>query len=400
MEIEYRAEAVMDEDEYADNNVSKTVTTLVRKNTLPVVEIEGETDENVVTISWEKPVAKMTMPVTDSFEDYSAYATNNFGEWLTYDGDGCETDFSKFWNHIANAKAAMAFEVWDNSQVEADGFFNGVVNAESYTAHNGDNALIAFTAVEQSWFGDKYPTANDNWLISPLVAGATDVEFFIKGFGTVNPETFEVLYTEDADVNTDDFNTDNFILLGKFSHLGKDWRSVKVTLPADAKRFAIRHTTESNSSGIMIDDVTYTPASGNEKDITAKGYNVYRDGKFIAFVENEEFSEKRYEKGLYIYYVTTLWNEGESAASNKFYAEVENDSPSLGVGSVDGNSASVFAGRGYIDVVVPVVSEVTVTDISGATAFRGKVDDNIRISLEKGVYVVSVDGRSAKVIVR
>lgn len=395
--LEYNAVAEMDTDMFTDNNNSDTATTFVKINTLPVVELEGEVNDNTVDITWSKPEPRMTAPLTDGFEDYSAYALNNFGDWITYDADGKETDFSKFWPQITNAKAPMAFEVWDVAQVEKDGFFSGLVDKDPYMPHTGDKALITFTAVDNDWFGE-FPAANDNWLISPVVTGGTDLEFYIRSLQSSNPETIEVLYTEEESIDAAAPAVDSFRLIDKFSIQDKDWRSIKVTLPLEARRFAIRHTTEKNGFQIMIDDVTYTPAQGNEKAIEPKGYNVYRDNVLVATVNEEAFDEHLSDKGVYVYHVTTLWDAGESMISNPFYAEIEKDDSA--VESAGSDSVEILTGAGFIEIRTPQSIAVRVNEVSGVTVFNDNVNGNAHVAATPGMYIVTVGTCSQKVIVR
>ncbi|MDE7414383.1 MAG: SMP-30/gluconolactonase/LRE family protein [Muribaculaceae bacterium] len=395
--LTYRAEIIMDSDENPSNNVSADVETQVKVNLMPTVEIEGEVVDNTVALTWEKPAGEMIVPLTDDFEDYSAYALSNFGDWITVDVDGKNTIFSKFNNTITNAKAPMAFEVWDNEQVEKDGYYDFGVNKDAYVARSGNKMLITWSAMEESWFGE-VESENDNWLISPVAIGGTDMEFYAKAASEYSPETIEILYTEEEDIDAENFDADKFVKIADYTLLNNSWRSIRLVLPLEAKRFAIRHTTKSGSSHLMIDDITFVPAEGSLKEVTNEGYNVYRDGELVAKVNEESYSELLKKKGVYVYHVTALCPEGESMFSNKFYAEIESDFS--GVLSMDEDGISMKSGNGFIEISIANPTQVSIASLNGHLLYNSQVTGTSRIMLDKGIYVVTLNGRSVKINVK
>ncbi len=394
--IKYEAVAVFGADEFEANNSCEPAYVFVKGNTMPVVEIEGEVDDNgTVSLSWNRPEGVMPVPVTDSFEDYSPYALSDFGPWVTYDADGATTDFSKYWPALTNAKAPMAWEVWNNEQVEADGFYEGIPQRESFEAHSGNSCLISFTAIEFSFFGE-VPSINDNWLISPEVIGATEVEFWIRSLQTVNDETIEVLYSTEDALDAAEPDVTAFEVLKTVNVPGNDWRKVSVTLPVDARRFAIRQTTQYNGHILMLDDITYVPAEGSVRNINLTGYKVYRNNTEVAVVDTESFSETLAEDGLYTYYVTTLWDAGESCVSNVFYADIE-----TGVAQMEGDVLlTVVSGQGTLTLKSVAPVEVRVVGTDGITYLDTVVDGVTGLTLPAGIYMVTTGEQTIKVIVK
>lgn len=390
--LEYRAEAVMDNDEYPANNVSSTMSTFVKRNTLPCVELEGSIENATVSLEWDAPAPFMAAPVTDSFEDYAAYALNNFGGWITVDVDATNTQFSKYWNTITNARAPMAWEVWDNDQLGKDGFFDFIVNRESFSAHSGHSALINFTAVENSWLGE-VPGVNDDWLISPEVVGGTDMSFWMKSLSTVNPETIELYYTT-ASIDESNPDISLFTLIDSYSLMG-DWRQVTTVLPADTKRFAIRHCTQSNGYITMLDDFEFTPLSGELAPVTINGYNVYRNDVLIASVNEPGFTDTLAEAGDYNYYVTTVCSEGESGASNIYVTKYIS---SITPGSSD--NVKVSARAGSIDIKTASATRCTVYTTNGNVIFEGTVKGNASVAVIPGVYIVATPTSKVKILVK
>jgi hypothetical protein len=71
----------------------------------------------------------------------------------------------------------------------------------------------------------------------------------------------------------------------------------------------------------MVDDVTYMPKSG-----VIKGYNIYRDGELIAFVEGENttYVDASSNSGSHNYNVSVVYEDDESAFSNTATVYVPN----------------------------------------------------------------------------
>ncbi len=392
----YAAQVEYADDMNEDNDASEVMVVFVKRNSIPTVEIWGEPSENQesLTLYWEPAEKTMVVPTTDDFEDYSAFALDNFGGWHTLDVDGKKTYYLKYWDVMPNKKAPMAFEVWDNVEVEDLGFFTWVnTDPERYAAHSGNKALIAFTAMEEGWIGDE-PVQNDNWLFSPEVLGGTDVSFFAKRLSSVTTENLEVYYTTDKNAGFTVPDLEKYTLIDSFIIDEEGWNEYTVTLPADAVRFAVRHCTDGGHI-LMLDDFTFTPAEGSVKEVKVNGYNIYRDGKLIGNTEATEYSDKPAASGQYVYFVTTATEVGESAASNIYYGEVI-----LSVEGIASGNVAVRTAKGTITVVTPEAADCSIVATNGTKVFSGKVDGEKNISCGAGVYVVTVEKTSIKVIVK
>jgi hypothetical protein len=87
-------------------------------------------------------------------------------------------------------------------------------------------------------------------------------------------------------------------------------------VPEGTSYFAVRCIRRSVM--LMVDDFTFAPAATDEAPRTLTGYNVYCDGKMIAFVPVPETSytgEKADNSATY--YVTAVYEQGESLPSNE-----------------------------------------------------------------------------------
>ena len=192
-----------------------------------------------------------TMTVTEDFEDTNTFPTfglggitstqhtGAFGDWTIYDSTGSRVwgsnDFT--WTNTNEPQAWMPFNG------------NTVGNAE---AHSGVQYIESVCPASSS-------IAANSWLISPELSGnAQTITFWARIFTTkYTPETFEVLYTTSG-IDRSNFanSVNNFTLVQSYSSSTETWTKYEVELPANAKHFAIRHTSL-NIFGLMVDDVTY-----------------------------------------------------------------------------------------------------------------------------------------------
>lgn len=312
-----QAVIVCDADQNASNDASAIAPILAKGNTLPTLHITAQKESEQIVLSWEAPTAEQAVPLTDSFEDYSPYALSDFGPWIAYDGDQTMTYWLRYWPSVGNPWANMAFEVWNTDQLFADGFY--IDETDVWPNHSGSASLISFTAITDPITWDT-PMPNDNWLIAPSVVGGTDVSYWVTQLSTINTEYFELLYSEEPVLDNPDPST--YTVLRRDSTDSHDWKLITATLPREATSFAIRYCTEHNSYIIMLDDVTYTPDEGSQRDITSRGYNVYRDGQLVATVGDCRYVDTEATPGQHTYYVTSLWEEGESTISNRVTVDV------------------------------------------------------------------------------
>ena len=163
-----------------------------------------------------------------------------------------------------------------------------------------------------------YSTNADDWLISPEQTGqAQTISFYAKAmslwYGT---EDLEVYYSTTGNAVADFANK-----IGETFKLDntEEWKQISIELPEGAKYFAIR-CVSSYQMALMIDDITYQAEAP-----VPTGYNIYRDGKKIATVEAPATSytdETATEGTSYVYLVTAVYSQDESAVSNDYTASV------------------------------------------------------------------------------
>ena len=361
-------------DMIADNN-AKEIPLLVKLGADPIVtDLEASYVEGgqSVELTWTAPV--LTLGLED-FEDMTSFAYDEqLGDFKNIDGDGCSTWIFESWTYPDNG-LPKGFQVFDYSQV--------TINDPTFEPYSGDKYLMAISP-------DDMVTAADDWLISPEINGGSVVSFqlaIINQFYA--PEYIEVRYSS----TTDDIS--EFKTVERFSKSTLGWELFTAQLPADAKYFAL-HYISTNTFGIMIDDLTYSPV-GETAEIV--GYNIYRDGKKIA----EKVAEPRYidenlEVKDYVYNVTVVVNkdgeEVEYPMSNNAYANL------LSVEDVVSDNA-IYANDGCIVLSGFAGKEYGVYTIDGiCVASRIAESDIERIKVAPNVYVIKVGTRVEKIILK
>ena len=345
-------------DAVSSNDSSRTARLYVVGSKMPQArELTGTTYKGNVVLNWLAPeTTEMADAVTDDFESYESFIIDGIGDWKTYDGDGTATAYFGG-PEIANVYSPKAWQVW--APVEA-GFSTETFDV--LTTHSGNKYLACWAA------SDGYSTVlpNDDWLISPEVAGGSDVSFYYRmPNATSDPQVFEILYS------TTDQEPTSFTVLERDSIVSTtDWVNFIYTLPKDAKYFAIRSCCTGSYLVAFLDDITYTPKYGSSTELTFQGYNVYRDGELIASGITElAYSDEGAGDEEHTYVVTAVWAEGESDYSNSYESLV-------GTGVT-------------IEEATSTTGEATYYDLSGR-----------RINTPRGIVIKKQGGKAVKTVVK
>lgn len=255
--------------------------------TLPPPEhVVATPDNNTMsaTVTWDAPsnlpteTTTVTEYVTEDFEDTSVFPTfttggvnansntGAFGDWTLYDGNGVNVygmNDVDFGSEVEQTPYAwMPFDLTATTPVWT---------VTNISAHSGQQFMNSVSV----------PSATTNhWLISPELSGnAQTISFYDAEMKTNwGAESYEVLYS------TTDNNYSSFISLGTYSADALTWGYETANLPAGAKYFAIRHTTN-DGFGLMIDDVRYEVTQTNTVTLAPESYNVYLDGVLVGYVD-------------------------------------------------------------------------------------------------------------------
>ena len=297
-EITVRVDAEGDTD--LEDNMSRPVQIAFIAPVHPVaINLTATENEQGVTLNWDAPDLTKAAPAEtlEDFESYAQFATA-FGNWSMFDADKGYVGGFKGYDMPGIDGTQQAY--WIMSAIEPFDTF--------IKAHSGINAAVQMYSINESH--SNY-VQNDDWLISPeLYGGKQTIRFWAKSFSTSGgPDVFEVLYSKsDKDIT-------NFETILDETNATEAWTQYFVTIPDGTKYFAVR-CTSNNIYMFMVDDFEFIPA-GTPTEIKLIGYNVYRNNvkQNTEPLSGTTFTTSR-ELEADNYFVTAVYDLGESAASN------------------------------------------------------------------------------------
>ena len=370
----YEVRAIADGEGNADDNVFGGINVVFLASSHPVVTDLAATENGQnVMLTWSAPDLEKAAPLEtqDDIEGYAPYATKSFGGWTTVDMDGGY--IGGFQNYDMPGMPVLtqqSFWVMNNS-----------APFDFLTFHSGSQALVQMYGLSED---KKSEVPADDWLISPeLYGGAQIIRFWAASLDdNYGYDTFEVY------ASTTDTALSSFELIVPSTETSVEWQEFYAALPEGTRYFAIRCTSQ-NTYMLMLDDFEFI-AKGTPRELTLKGYNIYRNGT----LQNEEPVEATSyatARSLQsdVYCVTAVYDQGESAASNEVRLG------SGGIDSATAASASVSV-EGREIVVRGATGPFTVTTVDGRTVYRGT---DSRIAVAPGFYIVA-GPTTAKVFVR
>ena len=377
-----------DSDEEQDDNRTKTaVVTKVKGSSYPVATgLTGSSEGTAIKLAWSapslsKPVAEV---VTDGFEDYDPFTIDGFGAWTVADVDGGNTYVFGESQSWPNAGQPQAFMIFDMNSEHIAGL--GVDERFMMDSSHGSKLAVC-------WSSDPQTTDlghNDDWLISPRLAdGGQTVSFQAKAYDSSFTESIEVYYSTTGNAIEDFTNN-----LAKVSSVPADtWATYTYDLPANTTYFAIR-CVSANAFLLGIDNVVYKPQPVLPEGLAVESYNVYRNGELLDNTAATEFTDNAPSDGDNVYAVSVVYNMGESILS---------DPCTVGTSGIENNSMDnirVYEENGAIVIRGAEGKRATVSDMSGVVLHNDICSDVTVISVNRGVYVVKVNGKAIKVIVR
>lgn len=343
-------------------------------SSLPAVrDLAGVQEEKDVVLTWSAP--DVTAAMTDDCEKYVPFSINRAGRWSFIDGDGLVT-YPIVGDQFPGLGEPSAFIVWEN------------INSERNFTHSGSKCFAAFPVDAQS--DDE---VNDDWLISPLLNGtAQTVSFWAFGnFGSLlwGSHVIEVLYSVTGKEKED------FVRVGEPITLVDTYTQYSFDVPEGAQYFAIRYV-QAAVSAIFIDDITFAQM-GNGTEI--EGYDVYCDGKKLndTMLTSTGFRHVAPAEGTHTYHVVALYKEGTSDLSNKSTVLVKEVS---GLNDVLTGGARVYTTSDAIHID-GAEDKLSVATPNGVVIYTDATPAaNETVSVTAGVYLVSVNGTTVKVMVK
>ncbi len=375
-------------DEKPGNNKASS-SVFVRNPILPpVTRLIGTISETGkdVELNWEHHIPGIQEQVTDNFDLYESFIIDNIGDYTLIDNDGQFTaginsqTGAMYFEHV---REPMAFMVFNPTACA----LNPIENPR-LAPHSGYQYLVSWMSVDANGAAE-----NDDWLISPRIAGGTQVSFWANQLSNAyTGESFEIHYSS----TTNALNA--FTLLEGVTLRETEWTQYIFDLPADARYFAIRHT--ESEFVLMIDDLSYTANDGTN-DLKLQGYNIYRNNikcnnqpvEEIQFLDDEIN-----ETGAYTYYVTSLYDEGESIPSNKVDIEMTITS----ISDVLSDDALVYGKSHAIVVKNAEGKAIRIYSLEGKVIHKAEVNSNEEVyPVNPGIYIVTVNGITAdKILVK
>lgn len=360
----FKITAAITGDENEANNSSEVTVKAVAPVIAGVSGLEASVSGDNVILNWKEPKDKGA--VTDDVESYNDWAIDNIGEWTMFDGEYAPTVYI---NHdlgeYPNATGRKAFQVCNASTLGIDIWEQG-------KTHSGNKMFMASASVGY---------VNNDWLISPRLNGGEQwISFFARSFTLDNipAERMKVWYSM---TDTDPVNftalTPNYI------ELGETWQEYRFLVPEGTRYFAVNCVSD-DAFAMFVDDLTFNDMSVPLWNLT--GYEVICNGETIATVSEPTYTHTG-GKGKYT--VRPVYAEGNGPLCDPVEVTVSS------IAEIGESGISVSAGPGTI-FVKGSKGAATVTNVGGLSF----VTSEKTIPVPAGVYLVTVDGKTQKVVVR
>lgn len=348
---------------------------------LPVVTdlVLAKGDAGTASLSWTAPDLS-PKPVTDNFCDYESFAYDDFGPYTFHDGDGL-IPCGIYEVTFPNMGTPMAFQIWEPQAEGVD------VDADIWAPRSGNKCLVSWTALSQS-----LEPFNDDWLISPEIFSGnqpSQISFYAKR-PVVDPryvEVFEVLYS------TGSTDTEDFRLLATEKPQRGGWEQYTYTLPAGAKRFAIRYCAK-DAFAMLFDDLTYTPVT-ETSSLVILGYDLYRDGTKIASTTADTFVDESPAPHS-VYTLRVRYDRGTSLDSNRAYM----DPADAGIADAVSDGIVVRTGRNLVEITAAEGQSISLMSADGRLVWRtdrATAHETVRVA--SGAYILTTPTRAHKLIV-
>ncbi len=367
----YHFNVAYGKDQINFNNASESVEVEALESRLPaVMDLSGAQEDGDVILMWNAPDVAEAM--TDDCEKYVPFSINRAGRWSFIDGDGLTT-YPIVGDQFPGFGEPSAFIVWEN------------INEERNFAHSGSKCFAAFP-VDAVTNDD----VNDDWLISTLLNGsAQTISFWAFGnFGSSlwGSHKIEMLYS------TTGKEAEDFIRVGDPVTLADSYTQYSFEVPEGSRYFAIRYV-ESAVSAIFIDDITFAQF-GNSAEL--EGYDIYCDGEKLneTMLSVPGFRHVAAAEGTHTYHVVALYKEGMSDLSNKATVLVS------GLDAIMADGVGIYTTPGTIHIT-NANGKVSIVSPNGMVIYtNAEPAEEEAVKVAPGVYMVTVNGNTARVIVK
>ncbi|MCM1152151.1 MAG: choice-of-anchor J domain-containing protein [Muribaculum sp.] len=384
-DLKVKVSVILDGDQRDDNNSMEMAWSII-PSILPCVDdLSAQIKDSKVNLTWSAP--EVAYGAYDDFEFLESFIYGEkIGQWTNLDRDKLETyAIGQLTDRWPGCYEKRAWQVVDAQAL-------GTTQDARLSAYSGTKFLAAMAGYDPDSDG-QYQVSK--WLISPEVVGGSRVKFWINHMDITYRETIHVYYS------TTDNKPESFIKLCNRSKEGSEsWEQTYFDLPADAKYFALVYVGW-DTLGVCIDDIEYEPA--NPQIWQMESYDVYRmrDGESqfskISNVPGVEASDDFNGKDTYYYIVANCAvDEVKTQGPNSNVVLVSTS----GVNAVE-TLQGVEGAKGEIIICGHAGKTANVYASDGKRAASFTVDtDNTRRKLDAGIYIVMIDKKAAKVIVK
>ena len=343
------------------------------------------------TITWDTQVIT-PVTISDDFEGHTAFTINSPGTvgWTYIDGDGSTTGAISNYNTWTNARAEMAYIVFNPSQVTSQ-YGSGNLSS-SVAAHSGSQFLASFYAATPP---------NDDWIVSPELnfAESFTFSFYYRGGHKTNyTESFEVYYsttTNEQSAFTNQLGTGT----AAGSTSASAWTQKTYTVPAAAKYVAIR-CTSNDQYYFCIDDITI---SGTE--ITGAGsVNLYDNGVLVASnLTSGTYSANNLTAGEHCFSIRAVCGDNSESMSAQSCVTVTL-ADNFAEESISDVSIYPNPTTGNLSIVCEEMTAVEIFNMVGQLVERIETSSNL-VSIDAsawtgGVYSVRITTADSDVIVK
>ncbi|MCM1310184.1 MAG: choice-of-anchor J domain-containing protein [Bacteroides sp.] len=380
-----------------NNNVSTTAAVLRSRFPQPENLANESTDSETVELTWTAPATVYNATITDDFEsltacDFGGITADNhvgtIGAYKVIDNDKLPTTYTFGLSGLPNLGKPMSAYVMNLRDYPLE--------TNVWAAHSGSSLICFWQTMDEEGSAE---VNNDDYLILPeLDPEDSYLSLWAKSItNKYRLSSFEIMVSFTGNELEDfmSFREVKEIPAGYASVDEHGYSFYEFDLPEGTKYAAIR-CNMFDSAALLIDDITYTPADG-ENALTLKGYNVYRNGEKLTTTPMVEtkFADKP-EFGDHTYVVTSVFAEGESRFSNEVNVLVQS-----GIGELTANSAAHISVCGNKVVVNGLEGQtVSVYATDGRLIARKVCGATTAIRLNSGVYVVTAGNEKVSVAIK
>ena len=328
--------------------------------------------------------------IFDDFEDHEDFAIDSPGKagWEYWDLDGQPTWGFSGATFPGNGDY-MSFMVFNPSVVETENPDMPLTEYAMLAPHSGNKYLASFAALVQ----------NDDWLISPELTYAHDFQFSFYASSAAQaegmPDYFSVGYSMEENPEAEDF-----VWMAERLTPFTYWMEYSYTIPAGAKRVAIRNVSTADGWILMIDDIYIgslpqkrmmkAPAA-EDVQRPAVSYNVYLDGNLVATTDQISYRFVGLKEGAHKASVEAVYYSGTSKLESVRFGE------DAGIGGIYGSQVKVYPNptSGFLKVEGDY-THLTLMNANGVAvkAYEG-LQDNIDLSdLPAGIYFLNIENKN------